>query len=475
MAKLLYRFRRIQNLLGRNELQNQEIYFAAPNELNDPMEGFKDIFWKGDRIIWKNFLKHYLLCLEHCCLLNFIGGKEHPVTSQDIPLFKSTKTFNTPKFEKIFDDAWSNFFHNSRIDELTQKLAEREKPIRFNELMFHLKIIHPIAINSIFKAYESNGFIQPSRIADYLPKAPSNCNLIDLIHSVEDEHTGIEDVAEKIYSTFYHANSQMELIARYNQNIPEEESSQLFLYYEFPEAYTKKLDNLIFAEWYVACFMEECSNSSIWGSYGDNHKGVCLIFNTGAENGYRYLDLQGINSWGSNGPGYGLIRHQFYPVNYQNIAPTIDFFDSFGRVNGFQRNEWFTDDDGKESSCGKFEPSDLDEWRRRYWDRFYSGITWKSMDWEYEKESRLILAGIFNDYSKKEDRKLKYSFSDLHGIIFGINTSMKDKLEIFKIIEEKCKSERRADFKFYQAFYSPDDGSIKHGELSLLQFEGLNG
>jgi hypothetical protein len=42
------------------ELENQEIYFASPQKLNDPMEGFKDIFWRGDEIIWANLLRHYL-------------------------------------------------------------------------------------------------------------------------------------------------------------------------------------------------------------------------------------------------------------------------------------------------------------------------------------------------------------------------------------------------------------------------------
>ena len=60
-----YRFRPTDALLDkRKELENQEIYFAPPEDLNDPMEGFKDLFWRGDEIVWRNFLKHYLLCLE---------------------------------------------------------------------------------------------------------------------------------------------------------------------------------------------------------------------------------------------------------------------------------------------------------------------------------------------------------------------------------------------------------------------------
>ena len=52
MPEFLYRFRSAKSLLGEyQELEQQEIYFAEPNELNDPVEGFKDMFWQGDEII----------------------------------------------------------------------------------------------------------------------------------------------------------------------------------------------------------------------------------------------------------------------------------------------------------------------------------------------------------------------------------------------------------------------------------------
>ena len=338
MPEYLYRFRRTHHLLVFNELESQEIFFAAPEQLNDPMEGFKDILWKGDKVVWKNLLKHYLLCLEHCFLLNIVGGDEHVVTSKDIPLFKIRKDFPTSKIENIFEDKLREVFSGFGIGQLAEKLSERKKPIRRSELIFHLKLLHPIAINSIFKAYESHGFVLPSVDGDHLPKIPNNCHMIDLIHQVEEENPNIDDIAEKIYSTFHHTNSQIELIAQYNDNIEGEKLERLFLYYEFPEAYVKRLDTLIFPEWYVACFMEECTNSSAWGNYGDNHKGVCLIFNTGTEQERRYIDLECNNRKGKG----GLVRHHFSPVTYQNVAPTIDFFDSFGRLNGYQRREWFT-------------------------------------------------------------------------------------------------------------------------------------
>ena len=59
-----YRYRSIKSLLGEHkELESQTIYFAGPDELNDPMEGFQDVFWEGDYVLWKNLIRHYVLCL----------------------------------------------------------------------------------------------------------------------------------------------------------------------------------------------------------------------------------------------------------------------------------------------------------------------------------------------------------------------------------------------------------------------------
>jgi len=40
------------------------------------------------------------------------------------------------------------------------------------------------------------------------------------------------------------------------------------------------------------------------------------------------------------------------------------------------------------------------------------------------------------------------------------------------IIEKKCTDENIEDFKFYQAYYSPEHKCVKHSELSLLKKSG---
>ncbi len=47
-----FRFRSTDALLDRfQELEQQQIYFASLKELNDPLEGSKDVFWRGDIIL----------------------------------------------------------------------------------------------------------------------------------------------------------------------------------------------------------------------------------------------------------------------------------------------------------------------------------------------------------------------------------------------------------------------------------------
>lgn len=59
----LYRFRSIKKLFEFNELENLEIHFAKPEQLNDQMEDYMNIVWQGDEIAFRGLFKHYLYTL----------------------------------------------------------------------------------------------------------------------------------------------------------------------------------------------------------------------------------------------------------------------------------------------------------------------------------------------------------------------------------------------------------------------------
>jgi hypothetical protein len=94
----------------------------------------------------------------------------------------------------------------------------------------------------------------------------------------------------------------------------------------------------------------------------------------------------------------------------------------------------------------------------------------KTKDWKYEGELRLIITPLFLDGGKLS-KTVSYDFSNLDGIIFGINTRPDHKEKIIRIIEKKCREAQRTDFNFYQSYYCPQSGCIEKKELSLLSFK----
>jgi len=414
MPEFLYRFRSAKSLLGEyQELEQQEIYFAEPNELNDPVEGFKDMFWQGDEIIWNNFLRHYLLCLEHASALFFIAGENSSLEKASyIPIFKTKQDFPTDEYACLYQEVVDDFFNNEEIRAYPKLLASRSGKIRQNELVFHLSLIHLHALNSIFLVYKNHKFITNEI---HLKSTNHNIeNIIRYINESEFTYSDVEDISEKIFSIHASFQSQNELMFEYqNQDLFK---SKRFLFFSFPKEFIKQLYNLAYGEWYTACFVADCSNPSMWGYYGDNHKGVCLKFKTHKTEDNVNLTLHGLTGesftkQAGSKPIFNDREYTFHRISYSDKYPEVDFFKSIGRLPIPILNEnWYYDKDGNRSICAEELVGSEEKWRDRYWKNFYTSITTKLTHWSHEEEYRLIISPMLMDYSQIERRKLKYNF-----------------------------------------------------------------
>lgn len=471
MKKEFYRFRRIENLLGQyEELEKQIIYFAAPETLNDPMEGFRDFYWKGDFIIWRNLFQHYLFCLDRTFLLLLICGEEMPLSKEIIPVFSDKNDFPSDKYKNMFSEIVTTFFEDIKITEFIEKITNLKTPIGKDELFFYLSKIHPYALKIILDAHESHKFIPKIKQKKSHNLSETFTNLLDSsdlnlieVKSVENEKRQICFKVLKILK------SEQDIISKYNETIDNYEKNKNFVFRDFPDNYLTQIEKLVYPQWYTACFMTECENSSVWGHYGNNHSGVCLIFEVEDNNGYA-LNLSPIVDDGFADNISKNSSMQLHPIEYIDGINQLDFFNMLGNVRmPILFSTWFGLN-GKMSSCANDILHSESEWRENYWNNFYKDITKKTKDWAYEKEYRLILNSMFRSSSNPKDRSFTYDFQSLKGIIFGINTSVEDKLKIIKIIEKKCCKNKRNDFKFYQAYYSQKDKCIKRQELSLIKF-----
>ncbi|MGH7270576.1 MAG: hypothetical protein ACREJ3_09110 [Polyangiaceae bacterium] len=161
----MYRFRSISRLLGESrELERRQIYLAPPEQLNDPMEGYKDVVWRRDPVLWENLLRHYVLSLllaSAQCVLSPPDEFKEPVlwagkTEDDLP---------TDAFRAIYHDACDDFFARIQAKQLYEQLAGLQRPLHRDGLTFALSMVHSAAFAAVWATMKKRQLV-PDTVAD---------------------------------------------------------------------------------------------------------------------------------------------------------------------------------------------------------------------------------------------------------------------------------------------------------------------
>lgn len=452
----MYRFRTIQRLLKGNELENQEIYFSDISSLNDPIEGFREIYWKGDITLWKNFIRHYLLCLENAIVSAKLFEDDKTFRHKDIQVFINLDYLPTKIDKDIHDEVYETFLGHKKMPEYLEHLASRSDGINQDELFYYLRLIHMFAIKSIIEIHVAH---EP-QLAPDKPSPDFSDFILKSLPALEIFKTEIKENHKsklELFHSFKQIMNGLDLIQAYNLKSESNKYKQYFIFSDFPSAYIKHIEKLLYPDSYVACFTKNCTNPVVWSHYGDRHTGVALKFNARSLDNTSVIDLRGIVEGNQIDGKRGF---QFEKVIYSNEFPKINFFASLGRLTHSQIMSWHTDIDGN-NSVYRDQLVDENKWIQEYWAQSDKSFLIKLKDWEHEDEYRLILTDIMDRRVDKNNRKLKYDFDDLEGIVFGIKTPLDDKIKIIDIIKNKCRQYDRKDFEFYQTQFAESTGEIK--------------
>lgn len=455
MTISLFRFRSIEALFKWNELEKQSIFFPEPSTLNDPMEGYIDCFWQGDEIVWTNFFTHYFICLHFTHLEAILTEPNERLTKANIPVLISKSSLEKSGELARIQNTLSQFIDCDEIKATIGILASRNDKIRRDELLIHLDSVHVIAMKVLFNLEELN-------------------TKLSLANKINSDSLS-DEMRRFIYLMMGQLRSQTRLLSAYQDKEFSKNHKRRFVVVDFPEAYLERIQSLLYPDWYTACFTEDIENSAAWGHYAGNHSGICLKFKIKVSaNGSLSLPLKGL-SGSSIRRGDIEARsinskqdYPFYKVVYEGKYPEVDFFRSIARLSFPDLlDTWYSNGSGKFSTCSQAFSNEY-EWRTDIWKKFRERVSTKLKDWEYEKEQRLVLCANFLDFSNEKTRAFTYDFSDLEGIIFGIKTTLEHKIEIMKIVENKCHEKNCYDIKFYQARYSHSDGKIKIDEMDAF-------
>lgn len=467
----VFRFRSINALLGDfDELEKQSIYFSAPDQLNDPMEGIRQFHWKGDRIMWSNLLRHYIICLSNRCFQYVVVGENIDLGEDGIAVFQTLRNLPTPEARKLFEDCLNAVTTSQNYGLVLDILSSTNRAISRAELFTTLNTVHMEWVMFILTVFHKHGLMPtappplpyPAGMTSYLKTYRDT--VPDLLQESPD--TVLEVLGEAV--AFMHEEID---ILNFYYNHKKYRSNQMSLFMRFPNQYLNSIVQLAYPQWYASCFSKAYDNASMWSYYANNHNGCCLIFTPSIKGGKPYLPLRGVVGNGSSGLSDHRCDYLLEDVNYAVDIPSLNFFETIGRLSHRDTIEnWFCSQDGEISSLAShLDDENIAAWRNRYWGTFHEALLRKLKDWEHEQESRIILPDTLDLHQKSDDRLFEYDFNTLDGIIFGIRVSMMDKVRIMQIFDRKLSASPRPNpFKFFQAQFNPRSGRVQAEHLSLF-------
>lgn len=466
---MIYRFRSAQRVLKHKELENTEIYFSPYDELNDPMEGFLNVVWQGDDVAWIGLITHYVLMMQYTSMGIFIGGKYEDI--KQYSYMRCIEDCETESLKSLVDKIIETVISTHEVKNLISTLGNSDICINDMQLTTILQMLHRYFLSCVIKENYNSGLISEDFYESIRKLLPEDEQILaeirKIIPVIENKNTTALGIGQPIY---------MELMLIAKMNIPDMETRNReiqYLFFDFPNEYVKKVQELMYPQFYVACFSKNFEDSSMWGNYADEHKGICLMFEEKLKDDKKVLPFHLATALVGDTEKYEFVNRQLHKMSYNIKNAKINFFENLGRLNGIQLSSWLMHN-GKKSRAYDVIYRDMEKWRREYWGFFRDEVVnSKTLDWQHEQEYRVYIDNTFWNYDDKNKRKVKYQFADLHGIIFGIKTPDVDKIEIIKIIRQKCNEERRSDFHFYQAYYDQETGKISYHEMGLIN-KGVN-
>ena len=129
-------------MIGDNELAGQYIYCSKPKDLNDPMEGLRDIVWRGDSIIWSNLFKHYLRSFQIFCILFELVGHTRRLSPEDIQVRYMLRWLLDR--ESMTEAIYRKIMESTDLDDMIAEMADRE--LRYDDILHKLRHFHHDAV-----------------------------------------------------------------------------------------------------------------------------------------------------------------------------------------------------------------------------------------------------------------------------------------------------------------------------------------
>lgn len=470
----LYHYRSIESALL--EIEKGTFHFAAREELNDPLEGFVRVFWQGDQAAWEGLFRNYICSVSQAMEMYLLQGNEDILHHKT--LIVNLNCFDKVPYGEVLKVLGDTFLADKEIQRFAEFYGGHRLKVREEELRLILRFIHRKALVLCAEVYRDRNMLPEEEAGsllkqwDSLKGQPFPFDEMEKVILDEKQRRILSKVAEDFLEdamefqyirlgfddeTFLYGKRSDENRGPVKENIitqARQHRNYITVVVDFPGVYVEQLKDMVYPESYVVCFSGKNDNSAMWGNYADNHRGVCLIYDTDEENRIN-MNIQGQK-----------VSIEAKPVRYEGDPVERNFFETFGRLTMKEIAVWLTGRNGLSSCYDAFMEKQV--WRDSYWEAYDIKTYRKIKAWEPENEYRLALTNTFYQFSKPESRNLLYNRSAFKGVIFGIKTSEYDKKRIVERL--LAYAEELPDFTFYQAEYDDEEQKINIRKKALWKF-----
>ena len=303
----LYHYRSIENAIL--ELEKGTFHFSTCEELNDPLEGYLKIFWQGDRIAWEGLLKNYICSVDNAITLYLLQADLDIL--QKNTLVMDIHSSNHVPLGKIWSQLTKKFVSDEEVEKIISFYGNNNIKVSKDELALLLRCFHTKVLFLCIESHMEHGTIDKSEgqrllgiFKDKTTGIPENLFEKNLLS--EKERKIIIRIAKNymqdILEYFYLSNSNMlksnsedatQTVIDSDSEKENQMRNWLSIVADFPDTYTSQLIDFIYPSAYITCFSAKNNDSVMWGNYANNHKGICLIYETDDDNKIEIMDNSG--------------------------------------------------------------------------------------------------------------------------------------------------------------------------------------
>lgn len=160
---ILYRYRPIENALL--EIEKGTFHFASREELNDPIEGYVRIFWKGDKAAWEGLFRNYICSLKQALDIYLLNGSAEMLHHKT--LLVDLNCFDGVPLGDILKTLGDGFLADQEIQKLSAFYGDHCLKVCEEELRIVLYFVHHRAMIRCIQNARETGTVAQEEADDF--------------------------------------------------------------------------------------------------------------------------------------------------------------------------------------------------------------------------------------------------------------------------------------------------------------------